>query len=195
MPSDVLQAPARAPAPVMPVKVPGAARAPAAPRPGLTPKARNRIAAGGAAATLAFTTLSVHEGYSSKAYIPIKGDVPTICFGETRNVRMGMSMTRAQCEAQFIARLAEFADGIESCVTRPMWDDVYVAFLSLAYNVGIGSPKHPGFCQSTAVRLYNAGDRRAACRAIANFNKAGGRVVQCLVNRRAEEVALCLKGI
>ncbi|KQO89459.1 hypothetical protein ASF33_19090 [Methylobacterium sp. Leaf92] len=144
---------------------------------------------------LAVTKIGGHEGYSEKAIIPIRGDVPTICFGETRGIRMGMTRTRAQCNAMFLEALSTFADGIESCVKRPMSDETYVAFLSLAYNIGVGSKSRPGFCQSTAVRLYNAGDKRGACEAITRFNRAGGRVVKGLVNRRADERALCLNGI
>lgn len=158
-----------APVPVVRVVAPVTARS------AISPKARNRIAAGvaGAVTVAAFNTIGGHEQVRLQAYIPVKGDVPAICWGETRNVRMGMSRTRAQCDAMFLDRLSEFADGIEGCVTRPMGDDLYVAFLSLAYNIGIGSPKNPGFCQSSVVRLYNAGDRRAACNAFLLYDKGG----------------------
>ncbi|ARO57382.1 hypothetical protein B2G69_07815 [Methylorubrum zatmanii] len=144
---------------------------------------------------LAVTKIGSHEGYSEKAIIPIRGDVPTICFGETRGIRMGMTRTRAQCQAMFLDALSTFADGIERCVTRPMSDDTYVAFLSLSYNIGLGSKSKPGFCQSTTVRRFNAGDGPGACDAMRFWNKKDGRVVKCLVNRRADERALCLRGL
>lgn len=182
--------------PVAPISVP-VRPAIVSPAPAARTKGRNRILAGGAVVTLAFGTIAIHEGYSEKAYIPVKGDVPTICYGETRGIRMGMSRTRAQCNEMFLKGLSDFADGIESCVTRPMGDDLYVAMLSLAYNIGVGSPKHPGFCQSSVVRLYNSGDRRAACNAFLLYDKGGKprRVLAGLVRRRQEERALCLKGI
>lgn len=167
-------------------------------------KGRNRIAAAILAGTLstgaaglAITKIGGHEGYSEKAIIPVKGDNPTICFGETRGIRMGMTRTRAQCSAMFLEALSTFADGIESCVKRPMSDDTYVAFLSLAYNVGVGSKAHPGFCQSSVVRQFNAGNGRAACDAMLAFNKGGKprRVLPGLVRRRQEERAQCLKGL
>ena len=68
--------------------------------------------------------------------------------------------------------LSEFAEGMEACITRPMGDDVYVAFLDLSYNIGLGA-----FCKASVARLYIAGERRASCRAILARNKAGGRVV------------------
>ncbi len=177
-----------------------APRAPAT-KPG---KGRNRIAAaivagtmGTGAAGLAVTKIGMSEGYSEKAIVPVKGDVPTICFGETRGIRMGMTRTRAQCEAMFLEALSTFADGIEMCVSKPMSDDTYVAFLSLAYNIGLGSKAHPGFCQSSVVRQFNAGNGRAACDAMLAFNKGGKprRVIPGLTTRRERERALCLKGI
>ena len=37
----------------------------------------------------ALVGLALHEGYSDKAIIPVKGDVPTIGFGTTGGVKMG----------------------------------------------------------------------------------------------------------
>ena len=37
----------------------------------------------------AFVGLLTAEGYRSEAYIPIKGDVPTIGFGTTEGVQLG----------------------------------------------------------------------------------------------------------
>lgn len=188
-----------APAPVVRATMPVAPRAAIAPG-----KGKNRIAAALIAGTvgsgvcgLAVTKIGTHEGYSEKAIIPVKGDVPTICFGETRGIRMGMTRTRPQCEAMFLEALSTFADGIERCVTKPMSDNTYVAFLSLSYNIGIGSKAHPGFCQSSVVRQFNAGNGRAACDAMLAFNKGGKprRVLAGLVRRRQEERAMCLKGI
>lgn len=149
------------------------------------------LAAGAAGlAALAVATVGNFEGLRLKAYIPIPGDVPTVCYGETRGIRMGMSFTKAQCDAMLLKGLDEFADRMEACVKRPMGDDVYVAFLSLSYNIGSG-----GFCKSSVVRLYNEGDRRGACRAIMMWNRAGGREVPGLTRRRALERDLCLKGV
>ena len=37
----------------------------------------------------ALVGIAVHEGYRGEAYIPVKGDVPTIGFGTTENVKPG----------------------------------------------------------------------------------------------------------
>ncbi|SDA12829.1 lysozyme [Methylobacterium sp. UNC378MF] len=156
----------------------------------LPPQAKGRLIAGTALAALCCTTITGFEGLRTSAYRDSIG-VPTICIGETKGVRMGMTVSKPQCEAMLLKRLTEdFAPAMERCVTRPMGDDTYAAFLSLSYNIGSG-----GFCKSSVVRLYNAGDRRAACHAILKFDRAGGRVVAGLVRRRKAEEALCLKGV
>ncbi|MDJ0821273.1 MAG: glycoside hydrolase family protein [Paracoccaceae bacterium] len=59
----------------------------------------------------------------------------------------------------------------------------------MAFNFGIR-----GAGKSTAVRRLNNGDVPGGCRAIGWWNKASGRVILRLVNRRKEEVSLCLDG-
>ena len=92
----------------------------------------------------------------------------------------------AQCDAMAAQDVAEHNAGIRQCITRPMPQNVEIAFTSLAFNVGVGA-----FCGSTALRRYNAGDDTGACEAMNLWNKAGGRVIKGLVNRRAAESALC----
>lgn len=88
--------------------------------------------------------------------------------------------------------LVEFETGMRKCLTSPdkVPDKPYVAFLSLSYNIGTGA-----FCRSSVARYANSADYRRACDAISLYNKAGGRVVKGLVNRRADERKLCLEGL
>ena len=136
---------------------------------------------------IAIAAVGAYEGLSLKAYPDIVG-VPTICYGETKNVKLGQTATKEYCDSQLSARLIEFNQGVESCITRPLRDNERVAFVSLAYNIGVGA-----FCQSTVVRRFNAGDKAGACDAILMWNRAGGKVVQGLVNRRVKEREMCLK--
>ena len=136
---------------------------------------------------IAIAVVGAYEGISLTAYPDIVG-VPTICYGETKNVKLGQTATKEQCDSQLSARLVEFNQGVESCVTRPMRDNERVAFVSLSYNIGVDA-----FCKSTVVRRFNAGDKAGACDAILMWNKAGGKVVQGLVNRRQKEREICLK--
>lgn len=137
------------------------------------------------------------EGLETTAYLDriARPPVWTICYGETQNVQPGETRTQAECEAGLRRGLVQYRNGIhvaftpETKATRlPPERDA--AFVSLSWNVGIG-----GVRNSTATRRLNAGDIRGACEAVGWWNKAGGRVIRGLVNRRAEETALCLRGV
>jgi lysozyme len=56
------------------------------------------------------------------------------------------------------------------------------AMASLAYNIGIGA-----FRRSTLARKFAAGDVQGAAAEFPRWNKANGRVMRGLVNRRADE--------
>lgn len=143
----------------------------------------------------AIALVSGWEGLKLVAYPDrLAHGIPTVCFGETRGVKLGDSYTVDECKAMLGDALVEFETGMRRCLTNPdaIPDKSYVAFLSLAYNIGTG-PK--GFCGSTVARRANAGDLRGACEAIVRWNRAGGKVVQGLINRRADERRWCLEGV
>lgn len=145
------------------------------------------------AGSLAIGFIGGWEGLRTKAYRDnLAGGIPTVCFGETRGVKMGDSYTVEECKAMLGDALAEFEAGMRKCLQNPdkIPDKPYVAFLSLAYNIGNGA-----FCKSSVARLANEGNLKEACNRILAFNKAGGKVVQGLVNRRKEERKLCLAGL
>ncbi len=127
------------------------------------------------------------EGRRYTAYQDIVG-VWTICEGHTKGVKAGDVATDAQCDEMAAQDVAEHNAGIRACITRPMPQNVEIAFTSLAFNAGVGA-----FCGSTALRRYNAGDDSGACDALNMWVRAGGKVVKGLVNRRAAESALCKK--
>lgn len=144
-----------------------------------------------AAGALAVAVVGGYEGLRTKAYRDVIG-IPTVCFGETRGVKMGDSYTVDECKAMLGDGLVEFEQGMRKCLADPdkIPDKPYVAFLSLSYNIGTGA-----FCKSTVARKANASDLRGACDAILVWNKAGGRVIAGLDRRRKEERALCVSGL
>lgn len=144
-----------------------------------------------AAGALAVAVVGGYEGLRTKAYRDVVG-IPTVCFGETRGVKMGDAYTVEECRAMLGDGLVEFEAGVRKCLTAPdrIPDKPYVAFLSLSYNIGTGA-----FCGSTVARKANAGDLRGACDAILAWNKAGGRVIAGLTTRRQGERKLCLEGL
>lgn len=141
------------------------------------------------AGTLAVQKVGGDEGLRLKTYKDIVG-VSTYCYGEIKGAKMGQVYTKAQCDALLLKRLDEFANHVESCITKPMSDKTEVAFTSLAYNIGWG-----GFCKSSVVRLYNQGKSTEACDAMKAFNRAGGRPVPGLTARRGRESKLCKEGL
>lgn len=157
---------------------------------------RSRLVAGGTGAAAALGMLAIGfvgnwEGLRLYAYQDVVG-VWTACYGETKGVRPGMKFTKEQCDVMFIDSLAEHEAGMRRCLKAPdsLPDKTYVAFVSATYNIGVG-----GFCGSSMARRANAGDLRGACEALMLWTKAGGRVVQGLVNRRKAERKLCLEGL
>lgn len=132
------------------------------------------------------------EGLRLNAYQDIIG-VWTVCYGETKGVRPGDSYTKAQCDAMFSRELIDYRERLHVAFTTdtktnrlPATRDV--AYTSLAYNAGVSAVS-----KSTAVKRLNNGDIKGGCAAIGWWNKAGGRVIRGLVNRRVEDTALCLK--
>ncbi len=131
------------------------------------------------------------EGRKLVAYKDIVG-VPTVCFGETRGVKMSDAYTKEQCQVMLGDGLVEFEAGMRGCLTEPdkVPDGPYIAALSLSYNIGTGA-----FCRSTVRMRFNQENYRAGCDAFLMWNKAGGRVVKGLTNRRKHERRVCLDGI
>jgi len=156
---------------------------------------RNTTAAGAialtAAGALAVNHNGLMEGLRLVAYQDIVG-VWTACRGETKGIRRGMVFTKEQCDVMFIGSLTEHEQGMRDCLTDPdsLPDKVYVAFLSGAYNYGVGA-----FCKSSIARYANAGNLRAACDAIMLYVYAGGKKVRGLVIRREKEHKMCVEGL
>ena len=126
------------------------------------------------------------EGYTSRAVIPIKGDVPTIGFGTTAGVRMGDTITPQVAVSRALSDVSKFEGSLKRCVKVPLTQGEYDAYLSLSYNIGSGA-----FCGSTLVRKLNASDYAGACKQVLVWDKAGGRRVQGLTARRNREYAQC----
>lgn len=135
----------------------------------------------------ALVGIAGHESYRERAYIPVKGDVPTIGYGETAGVRMGQKTTPERALVQLLASVNAHADEIKPCITVPLSDGEWSAMVSLAYNIGSGA-----FCRSTLVKKLNASDYAGACAEILKWNRASGRVLPGLTKRRRAEYKTCI---
>lgn len=161
---------------------------------------RSIFYAGSLAAALLLGSVSKWEGVRYTAYRDLVG-VPTICYGETKNVKMGMKMTPEQCDALLEPRLKGFEKQVLACTTVTLPEKTQAAFVHFAYNLGAGA-----YCGNPAkgkgvAHLVNKGKLEAACDKLLEYNKARvhkGKplvVVKGLTNRRKEERHLCLAGV
>jgi|GEM_PF-1701073 len=128
------------------------------------------------------------EGCKLTAYPdPGTGGAPwTIGWGSTGpGIRKGVTWTQAQADERLSQDVGKFMAGVQSAVTAPVLPRELAAMTSLAYNVGLSA-----FKGSTLLRKFNAGDKSGAAGEFPRWNKAGGRVMQGLVNRRADERAV-----
>lgn len=141
----------------------------------------------------AMVGIAVNEGYRGEAYYATPHEkakgISTIGFGTTEGVRPGDKITPEQALVRKLADVQKFEGALKRCVTAPLHQHEYDAFLSLAYNIGPGA-----FCDSTLVRLLNAGDYRAACDQILRWDKQAGQVLRGLTIRRKQEHAKCIGG-
>jgi lysozyme len=128
------------------------------------------------------------EGKRNDPYRDMVG-IMTVCYGETRVAMQRYS--DSECSAQLIMATGDFMQPVLDCTPglaeRPAQ---LAAATSLAYNIG-----GKAYCGSTVARRFNAGDYKGACAAFLMWNKAGGRVVKGLVNRRKDEHRICMRGL
>lgn len=134
----------------------------------------------------AFVGMAMHEGYSDKAIVPVPGDVPTIGFGTTEGVKSGDRTTPPKALARALRDVGKFEGALKQCVTVPLHQHEYDAFVSLSYNIGSGA-----FCGSTLVKKLNAGDYVDACAEILKWDKFKGKTLPGLTKRRQDECRLC----
>jgi lysozyme len=169
-------------------------------------KTRSKRAAAALASGLGLVALTVTyltepwEGTKNLAYYDRLGKVWTVCTGETKDVKQGDHYSDNECRAMLYRRLEiDFHRPLQRCIASfdVMPISVQAAMLDLSYNVGVGT-----VCNSTAAKRAKAKDWRGTCEAMTWFNRASGKVIQGLKNRRENgdahrigEQELCLEGI
>ena len=149
---------------------------------------RVKLAALALSAT-ALVGLALHEGYTDTAIIPVKGDVPTIGFGTTEGVKLGDRTTPPQALVRALQDAQKYEGALKRCVTVPLHQYEYDAYISLAYNIG-----PTAFCSSTLVRKLNAQDYAGACKEILRWDKFKGQPLRGLTIRRQKEHEQCMSG-
>lgn len=133
------------------------------------------------------------EGLRLTAYQCPAGEW-TIGYGHTSaagypQVTKGMTITQEDAECILRTDLRQYEQAVEQAVTVDLTDEQFAALVSLTFNIGPGN-----FRKSTLLKKLNAGDYTAAQEQFAVWRKSGRKVLQGLVNRRAQEAALFGRG-
>ena len=133
------------------------------------------------------------EGRRLAAYRDPVG-IWTIGYGHTDAagppaVKRGLKITEGQAESILRSDLAQYEAAVEAAVTVPLTDNQFAALVSFCFNVGPGNLRG-----STLLGKLNAGAYAAVPAELAKWNKAGGKVLPGLANRRAAEAGLWVKG-
>lgn len=132
------------------------------------------------------------ESFRAAPYLCSAG-VPTIGYGTTVypngiKVKLSDQKITQQLAETF---LQHHVNAIEKDVSRlvkvTLSQNQFDALMSFVYNVGLGA-----FRDSTLLKLLNAGDIDSASKQFERWNKAGGKIVDGLTNRRNAEKALFL---
>jgi lysozyme len=98
------------------------------------------------------------------------------------------TVTPEEADAIFDADCQERAQAMSAWMPD-LPQQAYDACFSLAYNIGLDALRN-----STLLQYLQAGMLEAACIAFLDWNKAGGKFVQGLLNRRALEMLIFARG-
>ncbi|UNE55084.1 lysozyme [Bartonella machadoae] len=133
------------------------------------------------------------EGLRLDAYLD-KACVWTIGYGHTSKagepfVKKGMSITQEQAEEILCEDLKQFEKAVAKAVKVSLTDEQFAALVSFCYNVGTRA-----FYNSTLLKRLNQGDYASVPFELQKWNKAGGKVLKGLANRRAAEAGLWVRG-
>lgn len=136
----------------------------------------------------ALVGLAVHEGYRDTAYIPVKGDRPTLGYGDSQGVKLGdrTDPVRALIRLNFQADV--FQQEMRKCIGDvPMYQYEWDAVISWAFNVGSKAA-----CGSTLVKKLQAFDYPGACKELLRWDRFQGSVLPGLTKRRQDEYQKCM---
>ena len=139
-----------------------------------------------------FKLLGELEGIVLRPYRDSVG-IPTIGIGSTyyedgTKVKMSDKAITKERAIQLAKNVVKsFEAQVNKAILPTMAQNQFDAMVLLCYNIG-----ESGFARSSVVRNFNAGNLQKAADSFLLWNKAGGKVVRGLVNRRNIERTLFL---
>lgn len=134
----------------------------------------------------ALVGIASHEAFRGSTYKD-SGGIPTLGYGETKGVTLGQTTTPERALQKLLESADEHAKGMNTCITVPLYQHEYDAYLSFTYNVGVGA-----FCKSNLNKKLNAGDYSGACKELLKWNHVGNKVLPGLTKRRQVEYFTCI---
>lgn len=131
--------------------------------------------------------LKKFEGCKLKTYRCVAG-VLTIGYGHTgKDVTEGKVITQQEADELLAKDLQRFEEGVADLLRVKVTENQFSALVSFAYNIGLNA-----LSGSTLLKKLNEGDTEGAAAQFVRWNKAGGKAVQGLTNRREAERDLFL---
>lgn len=135
-------------------------------------------------ALIAAPLVKKYEGLRLEAYLCPAG-VPTIGYGHTKGVTLGMRIEAENADKLLSADLYKFRDEVAKLITVPVTKGQFIAILGFVYNLGVSK-----FKTSTLLRKLNLGDYRGAAEEFPKWCFANGQKLQGLLTRRKAEQRL-----
>ena len=138
-----------------------------------------------------YLLITKFEGLRLKPYL-CSAKIPTIGHGNTyypdgkRVTLLDKDITKQEAFDMFKEVANRFAKRVDTLVTSNLNQNQFNALVSFAYNVGTGN-----FSSSTLLKKVNKNPDDLTIKAeFLRWNKAGGKVINGLTNRRNEEADL-----
>ena len=138
--------------------------------------------------------LKHHEGVRCKPYrdcvgLWTVGVGHLIGDGKSLPDEWNKTFTMEEVDALLRKDLGRFERGVQKFCPVPLKQGEFDALVSFSFNLGLGVLQ-----RSTLRQKILRGDKTGASEEILKYNKAGGKIVKGLVNRRNDEYQLFLRG-
>ena len=134
----------------------------------------------------ALVGIASHEAFRGSTYKD-SGGIPTLGYGETKGVVAGQTTTPERALQRLLESADEHAKDMNKCITVPLYQYEFDAYLSFTYNIGATA-----FCHSTLVKKLNAQDYTGACKELLKWDKVGNKQLVGLTKRRQAEYFTCI---
>ena len=124
------------------------------------------------------------EGCKLESYL-CAANVPTIGYGSTKGIEMGMTISQERAEELLLEDLEVYEDAVNKAVELPLHQHQFDALVSWTFNLGSANLN-----ASTMLKVLNQGAYEDVPYQMKRWNKAGGKVLEGLTRRRLAESLL-----